>query len=98
MATIGKSANIFFFQVFLVLSLLLAVTMAEKKLIKGGKILEANSTPECDTGFAVRAGDSCSSVAETFSLTSDFFDSINPNLDCDSLFLGQWLCVQGTPS
>ncbi|KAF8029675.1 hypothetical protein BT93_E2182 [Corymbia citriodora subsp. variegata] len=98
MSNIGKSAITFFFQVFLVLSLLLAVTTAENKLIKGVRILAANSAPECDTGFAVRVGDSCSSVAEIFSLTSDFFNSINPNLDCNSLFVGQWLCVQGTPS
>ncbi|KAL3740434.1 hypothetical protein ACJRO7_021681 [Eucalyptus globulus] len=97
MASIGKSP-IIFFQMFLVLSLLLAVSMAENRLIKGFGILAANSSPECDTTYGVRAGDTCFSVAGMFNLASEVFNSINPNLNCDALFAGQWLCVQGTPS
>ncbi|KAI6704924.1 hypothetical protein NL676_007886 [Syzygium grande] len=93
-----KSAIIFFFQMFLVLSLLLGVSMAENRLIKGFRFLAANSAPKCDKAFGRSAADTCFSVGQMFNLTSDVFNSINPNLNCDTLFVGQWLCVQGTPS
>ncbi|KAL5977015.1 hypothetical protein ACLOJK_021353 [Asimina triloba] len=28
--------------------------------------------------------------------TAEDFCAINPNLDCDNLFVGQWLCVAGS--
>ncbi|KAF8029676.1 hypothetical protein BT93_E2183 [Corymbia citriodora subsp. variegata] len=89
MANTGKSAIIFFFEMFLVLSLLLGVSMAENKLIKGFRILEANSALQCGAAYGVRAGDTCFSVAEASHLTTSVFNSINPNLNCDALFVGQ---------
>ncbi|KAL3740432.1 hypothetical protein ACJRO7_021679 [Eucalyptus globulus] len=95
MANITKSAVIFFFQILLRLSLLLAVSMAENKLIEGVGILgEKDSKLECATAYGVRGGDNCTSVAETFSLSPGIFADINPNVDCNDLLLGQWLCVQ----
>ncbi|KAF8030012.1 hypothetical protein BT93_E2435 [Corymbia citriodora subsp. variegata] len=91
MANIGKSAIIFFCQTFLVLLLLLAVSMAENRLIKGFRILAANSSPKCDTAYGLRASDSCFSVVHAFNLTSEVFNSINPNINCFRLFVGQWL-------
>ncbi|KAK3011125.1 hypothetical protein RJ639_012684 [Escallonia herrerae] len=31
-----------------------------------------------------------------FKLTTKFFDSINPNINCAAIFVGQWVCVDGT--
>ncbi|KAF8029674.1 hypothetical protein BT93_E2181 [Corymbia citriodora subsp. variegata] len=90
-----KSAVIFFFQMLLVLSLLLAVSMAENKLVEGFRILGEKDSPlACATACGVRGGDNCTSVAETFSLLPSIFADINPNIDCDAPFHGQWLCVQ----
>ena len=52
--------------------------------------------PECDAVFGVGSGDTCFVVAQLFNLTADEFSTINPNLNCESLFVGQWLCVDGT--
>ena len=56
----------------------------------------AKATPECDTVVGVESGDTCFDIADKFQLTTEFFDSINPNLNCDALFVGQWVCVDGT--
>ena len=54
------------------------------------------ATPECDIVVGVEKGDTCFDIAQKFQLTTDFFASINPNLNCDALFVGQWVCVDGT--
>ena len=59
-------------------------------------ITAKKSTPECDAVVGVESGDTCFDIADKFQLTTEFFDSINPNLNCDALFVGQWVCVDGT--
>ncbi|KAF9679002.1 hypothetical protein SADUNF_Sadunf07G0094800 [Salix dunnii] len=80
----------------LVLSLLLIFSMAESRFLDGGGLLKPK-TPECDEVFGIRSDDTCFGIAQTFNLTTDLFDSINPNLNCTALFVGQWLCVAGSP-
>ncbi|XVE80198.1 hypothetical protein DITRI_Ditri14bG0120400 [Diplodiscus trichospermus] len=77
----------------LIVALLVIVSMAESReigLLKGKK-----SAPSCNKVYGAVSGDTCFGVTNMFNLTTTFFDSINPNLDCDSLFVGQWLCVAG---
>ena len=54
------------------------------------------STPQCDTIVGVESEDTCLGIAEKFQLTIDFFHSINLNLNCIALFVGQRVCVDGT--
>ncbi|EXB30588.1 hypothetical protein L484_002779 [Morus notabilis] len=54
--------------------------------------------PQCKSVFGVRQGDTCFAVSQMFNLTLEFFDSLNPNLNCTNLFVGEWLCVDGTPN
>ena len=56
----------------------------------------AQSSPICESVVGVADGDTCSGIAQQFGLTSDFFGSVNPNINCDDLFVGQWVCVAGT--
>ncbi|KVH96969.1 Peptidoglycan-binding lysin domain-containing protein [Cynara cardunculus var. scolymus] len=51
--------------------------------------------PVCTQVVGAKDGDTCFAVEQTFNLTSDFFTSINPNLNCTALFIGQWLCISG---
>ncbi|KAJ9690279.1 hypothetical protein PVL29_012770 [Vitis rotundifolia] len=74
----------------LMLSLLIFISMAESRILGAKK-----STPQCDAVIGVESGDTCFDIAEKFQLTTEFFDSINPNLNCDALFVGQWVCVDG---
>ncbi|KAK1375239.1 LysM domain-containing protein [Heracleum sosnowskyi] len=61
-----------------------------------GGLVRADATPTCDQVFGTRSGDTCFSIAQSFGLTTAEFDSINPNLNCAALFVGQWLCVEGS--
>nr|CAN82204.1 hypothetical protein VITISV_000174 [Vitis vinifera] len=75
----------------LMLSLLIFVSIAESRIL-GAK----EATPQCDAVVGVESGDTCFDIADKLQLTTEFFDSINPNLNCDALFVGQWVCVDGT--
>lgn len=59
-------------------------------------LLKAKATPQCDAVFGVRKGDTCFEIINFFNLTTVFFDSVNPNLNCNRLFVGEWLCIAGT--
>ncbi|XP_019708456.1 secreted LysM effector LysM2 [Elaeis guineensis] len=75
------------------LLLLFAINMAEGKLFGVGYL---KSTLRCETVYGVQSGNTCFKVQQQFNLTAEEFGGINPNLDCDNLFVGQWLCVNGT--
>ncbi|KAL6176612.1 hypothetical protein ACLB2K_053245 [Fragaria x ananassa] len=75
----------------LVLCLVLIISSTESRQLGTG-----NGKPSCDAVYAVQPADSCTSVIETFALDSDFFFSINPNINCSAIFVDQWLCVDGS--
>ncbi|XVE81039.1 hypothetical protein DITRI_Ditri15bG0031000 [Diplodiscus trichospermus] len=79
----------------LLLSLLLIFNMAESKFFGIGHLKAKKLTPTCLSIYGAEEGDTCFSITQAFNLTSDFFNQINPNLDCDQIFAGQWLCVDG---
>ncbi|WOG85239.1 hypothetical protein DCAR_0104427 [Daucus carota subsp. sativus] len=78
----------------LVLSIFLFITVSESR--KLSIAAKAKPVPTCDTVFGVREGDTCFDVAKFFKLTTAEFDSINPNVNCTALFIGQWICIGGT--
>ncbi|KAG8640197.1 hypothetical protein MANES_13G034200v8 [Manihot esculenta] len=90
-------ATTFFFYLALMLSFLLIASIAESRSLLA-RITGEEATPDCDSVYGVITGDTCFSVTQMFNLTTPFFDSINPNLNCDKLFVGQWLCVDGSAS
>ncbi|KAK1582521.1 hypothetical protein Q3G72_015903 [Acer saccharum] len=47
----------------------------------------------CERVYVVRIGDSCTTIAQTFNLSTATFVSRNPNLNCTELVVGQWVCV-----
>lgn len=64
--------------------------------IKNAVAAKPKAPPACDTVFGVRKGDTCFDIAQNFKLSTPEFDSINPNINCAALFVGQWVCVDGT--
>ena len=64
-----------------------------KAAIKIGKAKK--SGPVCESVYGVVEGDTCFEVANAFGLSTEAFDSLNPNLNCTNLFVAQWLCVAG---
>ncbi|KAI9399032.1 hypothetical protein POPTR_002G038350v4 [Populus trichocarpa] len=78
------------------LSFILLASIVESRLVLGLSLRAAASTPDCVSVHGVVSGDTCSAVPQQFNLSTDDFNAINPILDCDKLFLSQWLCVEGT--
>ncbi|KAH9717325.1 hypothetical protein WN944_023126 [Citrus x changshan-huyou] len=77
----------------LFVALLLIVSVAESRNFAVGLV---KSPPTCDSVYGAQEGDTCFDVSQKFSLTNEFFLAINPNIDCDAVFVGQWLCVAGS--
>ncbi|KAL4188945.1 hypothetical protein AMTRI_Chr08g162940 [Amborella trichopoda] len=54
----------------------------------------ASQTLDYDKVFGVRQNDTCFSVTQLFNLTQTVFEGLDPNLNCDKLFVCQWLCIK----
>ncbi|KAG5597035.1 hypothetical protein H5410_038267 [Solanum commersonii] len=80
----------------LVLSFLLILTSYQGLAVffKGTNI----ENPDCNRIYAAQAGDTCESLIKFFNLKAQDFSDINPNLNCDKIFVGEWLCTNGTIS
>ncbi|KAK3014605.1 hypothetical protein RJ639_009838 [Escallonia herrerae] len=73
-----------------ILSFLLIITMAESRSTPSIGFSTVKAAPSCDTVYGVQSEDTCFGIAQTFKLTTEFFDSINPNINCAAIFVGQW--------
>ncbi|TXG60345.1 hypothetical protein EZV62_014918 [Acer yangbiense] len=83
-------AKAMLFSLVLLISAFLIISMAESRMVV------AKSNPECELVVGVVSGDTCAAITQQFGLTTEFFGSINPNVNCNALFVGQWLCISGT--
>ncbi|MFS8032888.1 putative LysM domain-containing protein [Helianthus anomalus] len=52
-------------------------------------------TPYCTSVIGVKSGDTCFDIAHKSKLSSKLFKLINPNLNCNNLFVGEWICIGG---
>ncbi|CAK8577795.1 unnamed protein product [Lathyrus sativus] len=52
-------------------------------------------TPICSTIHAVQVGETCFTLIQKFALEQPLFLRLNPNINCYSIFVGQWVCVNG---
>ncbi|KAF8766124.1 hypothetical protein HU200_007621 [Digitaria exilis] len=50
----------------------------------------------CSKAHAVKVGETCFSIAEAAGLTQDQFLGFNPNINCEKVFIGQWVCIAAT--
>ncbi|KAK1303799.1 hypothetical protein QJS10_CPB11g01012 [Acorus calamus] len=76
---------------------LLLIASDGRMLISTGALdkLAEDTTPICNSIYGVRLDDTCFAISQQFHLTPEAFSSINPNLNCDKMFVGQWLCASG---
>ncbi|XVF65614.1 hypothetical protein PTKIN_Ptkin09bG0263300 [Pterospermum kingtungense] len=84
-----------YLNLLLLLSLLLILNMAESRLFLSRHAKARTLTPTCVNIYGAEEGDTCFGITQAFNLTSDFFNQINPNLNCDQMFVGEWICVNG---
>ncbi|XP_066382028.1 uncharacterized protein [Miscanthus floridulus] len=66
----------------------------------GGYVLVAKAAPvpelTCTEVHGVQAGETCFSVGQGAGLTQEQFLGFNPNINCEKIFVGQWVCLQAT--
>nr|XP_009760734.1 PREDICTED: uncharacterized protein LOC104213034 [Nicotiana sylvestris] len=82
----------FFSALFLLF--LLSVYVAESRILSSET--GTNSVPVCNKIYGANIGDTCFSIMENFSVTSEVFTAFNPNLNCDKMFVGEWICLDGS--
>ncbi|KVH96602.1 Peptidoglycan-binding lysin domain-containing protein [Cynara cardunculus var. scolymus] len=78
----------------LLLSFALLISVGESK-VSFHKSLKRQPVLVCNKIYGTQAGDTCFSIIQAFHLTTTAFSTINPNLNCDKVFVGEWLCVNG---
>ncbi|GJY80623.1 RNA-directed DNA polymerase, eukaryota, reverse transcriptase zinc-binding domain protein [Tanacetum coccineum] len=49
-------------------------------------------TPYCTKVIGVKSGDTCFDITQKFKLSTRLFHGVNPNLNCNKLFVGEWIC------
>ncbi|GAA0138968.1 hypothetical protein LIER_00609 [Lithospermum erythrorhizon] len=77
----------------LLVAFLLFITNAEGRV--NPNALAAASTLTCTLVYGAEVGDTCSSIPQNFGLSAESFLGINPNMNCNNIFVGQWLCING---
>ncbi|KAI4371690.1 hypothetical protein MLD38_010013 [Melastoma candidum] len=94
MASSSKSLTIFVSALFAIaLALLLATCMAASDF-SSLEVPEADKPLlKCQSTHAVLSGETCFTIAKQFNLTTIELLAINPNIVCDKLLVGEWLCV-----
>ncbi|KAL8234327.1 hypothetical protein R6Q59_020427 [Mikania micrantha] len=85
-----KSPLVFSF--ILLLSFALLISMGDSKMTLSNRVPTV-PTLVCDKIYGTQPGDTCFSIIEAFKLTTAAFTAFNPNLNCDKVFAGEWLCL-----
>ncbi|KAM3222043.1 lysM domain-containing protein ARB [Capsicum annuum] len=77
-----------------VLLFLLSINIAESRIVSSG--IGTNSALICSKIYGANIGDTCFSIMQQFSVTPESFTTFNPNLNCDKMFVGEWICLDGS--
>ncbi|KAL5707888.1 hypothetical protein ACHQM5_018740 [Ranunculus cassubicifolius] len=93
MASSKMNKAVILFNIVLILSPLLIMSMAEGRLFGVGK---GKLTPTCNKVRGVEISDTCFDIIKSNLLTATDFSAINPNINCNGLFVGQWVCIDGS--
>ncbi|KAJ8543468.1 hypothetical protein K7X08_005991 [Anisodus acutangulus] len=78
----------------IVLLFLLSISMSESRIVSFG--IGTNSALICSKIYGANIGDTCFSIMQQFSVTSEAFTTLNPNINCDKMFVGEWICLDGS--
>ncbi|CAO1946214.1 unnamed protein product [Urochloa humidicola] len=47
----------------------------------------------CKSAYGIKKHETCFAVAQTTGLSLKKFLRFNPNINCNNLFIGQWVCL-----
>ncbi|XP_057731771.1 uncharacterized protein LOC130946896 isoform X1 [Arachis stenosperma] len=84
----AKSTNISIALIFslLVVTVFTAESRAAPTAVAG---------PVCSSFHGVEIGETCDTIASRFEMSTADFLQLNPNINCSTMFVGQWVCVAG---
>ncbi|XP_062223222.1 uncharacterized protein LOC133922073 [Phragmites australis] len=89
----------------LIASLLVAVALAADARLTVHRdafgayvVADATTVPSlaCSKVHGVQVTETCFSVAQDAGLTQEQFLGFNPNINCEKVFVGQWVCLAAT--
>ncbi|MFS8026545.1 putative LysM domain-containing protein [Helianthus anomalus] len=75
---------------------LMLVVLADSRSTLIGGFQKPNSIVTCNQVIGAQSGDDCTTISKSVKLGLESFLAINPNINCESIFVGQWICVDGT--
>ncbi|KAL4585508.1 hypothetical protein LXL04_010129 [Taraxacum kok-saghyz] len=78
------------------LFLMLVVLSEARFTIDGVQKAKSAVNVVCNEVVGVAAGEDCSIISQEFKLSLASFLAINPNINCESVFVGQWVCIDGS--
>ncbi|KAL4338779.1 hypothetical protein HN51_049009 [Arachis hypogaea] len=87
MAKINSSISSILISSFLLMMLLTPMV--------AGQPTPSPRVPLCKVIHGVQQGETCASLTQDFSIDMPHFLQINPNINCNTIFVGQWVCVNG---
>ncbi|KAL6853865.1 hypothetical protein ACP4OV_019894 [Aristida adscensionis] len=77
--------------------LVAAAAIADARLTAfGGSEAAAGAPLTCSNVHGVAPGETCFAVGQAAGLTEEQFLAFNPNINCQKIFVGQWLCLAAT--
>ncbi|MFS8026539.1 putative LysM domain-containing protein [Helianthus anomalus] len=77
------------------LYLMLVVLVESRSTLIGG-LQGTDLEVTCSQVIGAQSGDDCTTISKSFKLGLESFLAINPNINCTSIFVGQWICVDGS--
>ncbi|KAL7605107.1 hypothetical protein Lser_V15G16570 [Lactuca serriola] len=94
----AKNASLFVKMAAVLSLFLMLVVLSESRftLIDGVGVQKAKSALVCSQVVGVEAGDDCTIISKEFGMSLASFLAINPNINCESVFVGQWVCINGS--
>ncbi|KAI3498861.1 hypothetical protein L1887_34647 [Cichorium endivia] len=91
----AKNASMFVKMAVVVSLVLMIVVLTESRPTLIGRQESGNLVVSCNQVTGVEPAGDCTTISQSFKLSLEAFLAINPNINCISLFVGQWVCVDG---
>ncbi|KAL7605106.1 hypothetical protein Lser_V15G16571 [Lactuca serriola] len=92
----AKNASLFVKTATVFSLFLMLIVLSESRFTLIDGVQKAKSALVCSHVVGVEAGDDCTIISKEFGMSLASFLAINPNINCESVFVGQWVCIDGS--
>ncbi|KVH96946.1 Peptidoglycan-binding lysin domain-containing protein [Cynara cardunculus var. scolymus] len=92
----AKNASMFVKMATILSLFLMFVVLAESRSTLVDGLHKAKSAIVCNQVIGVEVGDDCTTISQSVKMSLESFLAINPNINCEKIFVGQWVCVDGS--